>query len=218
MDAELVLQLASGIAWSVVYVACIVVGFKQKTYAMPVFALALNIAWELIYSCNGLFGPEEFSAQTVVNVVWFACDVVMAYTFLRFGRAHVPKFAADRFGLFTVLAFATGLVAQLAFYLRFDWLAAAQYSAFAQNALMSVLFVALCVYRRGPEGQSMVIAIAKWVGTLAPTIQHGLLYGVNEYVLLMGALCFVWDALYIVLLARGKRSRALLGAAAEKAA
>ena len=53
----------------------------------------------------------------------------------------------------------------------------------------------------------MTIAVAKCIGTLAPTIQHGLLNGVNEYVLLMGALCFVWDIIYIALLARGKSAQ-----------
>lgn len=207
MSAELALQLASGIAWTVVYIDCIVIGFGQRTYAMPVFALTLNIAWELIYSLNGLIGPENPSVQTGVNIAWLCCDAVMVFTFVKFGRRQLPRLAADRFALFSTLIFATGLAAQLAFHLRFDWLAAAQYSAFAQNALMSVLFVALYAYRRGPAGQSMVIAVAKWIGTLAPTIQHGFLYGVNEYVLLMGALCFVWDVVYMVLLARGMRER-----------
>lgn len=204
MNLVLVLQVVSAVSWTTVYVACIAIGFRQRTYAMPVFALALNLAWELIYSYNGLSGAESFSFQTVANITWACCDLVIAYTFIRFGRRQLPELAGDRFPLFASLAFATGLVAQLAFYLHFEWLQAAQYSAFAQNALMSVLFVAMYARRRGPAGQSMVIAVAKWLGTLAPTVQHGLLSGVNEYVLLMGALCFVWDVAYIVLLARSR--------------
>mgnify|MGYP007101899439 CR=1 FL=1 len=207
MDMELGLQLVSGVAWTVVYVVCIVIGFRDKTYAMPVFALALNFAWEVINSWHGLSGAEGFSAQVVVNCVWAACDLVMIVTFLRFGKARLPKLASDRFGLFAVMVFATGAVAQLAFFVHFDHLPAAQYSAFAQNALMSVLFIAMFVYRRGPAGQSMVIAVAKWLGTLAPTLQHGLLYGVNEYVLLMGLICFVWDIVYIILLAGTRTDR-----------
>ena len=35
-----ILTLLSGIAWTVVYVACIVRGFRQRTYCMPAAALA----------------------------------------------------------------------------------------------------------------------------------------------------------------------------------
>jgi hypothetical protein len=43
------LTALSGLAWTVVYIEAIRVGFTQRTYALPVVALALNIAWESIY-------------------------------------------------------------------------------------------------------------------------------------------------------------------------
>ena len=50
----LALTLLSGVAWMVVYVVAIRIGFHQKTYAIPAAALALNIAWESIYATRGL--------------------------------------------------------------------------------------------------------------------------------------------------------------------
>ena len=41
----LLLTALSGIAWTIVYLDSIRVGFSQKTYAMPIAALGLNIAW-----------------------------------------------------------------------------------------------------------------------------------------------------------------------------
>lgn len=41
---EMFLTLLSGVGWSFVYIECICLGIKQKTYAMPFFALALNFA------------------------------------------------------------------------------------------------------------------------------------------------------------------------------
>ena len=38
------LIIASGICWSVVYRSSIRIGFKQKNYTMPLFALGPNIA------------------------------------------------------------------------------------------------------------------------------------------------------------------------------
>jgi hypothetical protein len=49
-----VLIAVSGIAWTIVYIASIHIGLKQQTYAMPVAALALSIAWESIYTVHGL--------------------------------------------------------------------------------------------------------------------------------------------------------------------
>ena len=46
----------------------------------------------------------------------------------------------------------------------------------------------------------MAVAIAKWLGTLAPTILMGVYQGFNIYIIIMGILCTVWDLLYIYLL------------------
>ena len=84
----LFLTLLSGVAWTVVYVDAIRVGFRDRTYAIPVAALALNIAWESIYAVRSLSdGPD---VQGVVNLVWFVADAVIVWTFLRYGRAELP--------------------------------------------------------------------------------------------------------------------------------
>lgn len=194
-----VLLLISGIAWTVVYVTAIRIGFRDKTYCMPVWALGLNICWEFIYAIEGIPHP---TLQTGANAAWACCDVLIVITYLRFGAKWSPV-GKGRFGLYSAAVFATCLVAQLAFFVHFDTVReAAQYSAFAQNAVMSVLFVMMLVRRDSCEGQSMVIAVAKMLGTLAPTIQQGLVWGFNGYILMMGAICLAWDLAYIVLLHR----------------
>lgn len=203
---SLMLLLVSGICWTVVYIACIKIGISQKTYCMPVFALALNIAWEALYAMNGtaiaLDSSGGIDPQTVVNCAWFLCDCIIAFTFVKYGRRWMPSCAKNHFVIAGCLIFLTGAAAQLAFFFHLPWLEAAQYSAFAQNVVMSVLFVFMFLYRKGPEGQSLVIAIAKCIGTLAPTLQQGLVDSLNIYILIMGALCFLWDALYIGILAK----------------
>jgi hypothetical protein len=57
------LTLLSGVAWTVVYVVAIRIGFQQRTYAIPAVALALNIAWESIYETHGL-AAGDLSVQT----------------------------------------------------------------------------------------------------------------------------------------------------------
>ncbi|MFD9373581.1 hypothetical protein ACFWA6_38590 [Streptomyces sp. NPDC060020] len=202
------LTLVSGIAWTVVYVEAIRVGLRDRTYAMPVAALALNFAWEATYAVHDV--AAGISAQGVVNVVWAAADVVIVYTYLRFGRAELPGFVTrPLFAAWSVLVFGTGFAVQWLFLAHFGTHDATRYAAFLQNLLMSGLFIALYAARQGPRGQSLTIAVAKWLGTLAPT----LLFGVVEdspFILGLGILCSVFDLAYIGLLLRdgsGDRGR-----------
>ena len=51
---ESFLGVLSGLAWTVVYIECVRVGLRDRTYAMPLAALGLNIAWESTYAVHGL--------------------------------------------------------------------------------------------------------------------------------------------------------------------
>jgi hypothetical protein len=194
----LALTLLSGVAWTVVYVVAIRIGFQQRTYAIPAVALALNIAWESIYGIRGL--ATDASVQTFINLAWAAADVVIVYTFLRYGRRELPDFVSrPMFVVWSVVIFATTYVVQWLFVVEFGWAEAPKYSAFLQNLLMSCLFIAMFVARQGSRGQSIVIAVAKWIGTLAPTIVFGILAG-SAFILGVGLLCSVFDLAYLALL------------------
>lgn len=201
---ELFLTLLSGIGWSIVYIELIRGGFKSKTYAMPLFALGLNIAWELIYSYHDLFISTP-SVQGIVNLVWAALDLVIVVTYFKYGRQYFPENVQRFFIPYSVLVFITCFVIQFAFYFQFDSMAAAQYSAFAQNVTMSILFVNMLVTRKSAKGQSLLMAVAKWIGTLAPTLLMGVVRGFNIYIVLMGAVCTVFDLIYIGCLLKTKR-------------
>jgi len=178
---------------------------------MPVAALGLNIAWETIYGIQGLSGTID--AQTIINLLWAAADVVIVYTFFRFGRAELPRFVTRPLFIgWGVVIFATAFAVQALFISEFGWMNGARYSAFLQNLLMSGLFIAMLVVRRGARGQSMVIAIAKWLGTLAPTILIGVL-GNLPFIIGIGLLCSVFDLIYIGMLWSAKKNPAAFAAA-----
>jgi hypothetical protein len=191
------LALLSGLAWTVVYIQCIRVGLRDRTYAMPLVALGLNIAWETTYASHDLTGTID--AQGIINTVWALADVMIVYTFVRFGRAEFPSLSRRLFAGWAVLIFASSYAVQWLFIGEFGWKDAAGYAAFLQNLLMSGLFVAMFVARGGLRGQSMVIAVAKWVGTLAPTIAFGALEH-SPFILGIGILCSVFDLVYVGLL------------------
>jgi hypothetical protein len=197
---ELFLTALSGIAWTIVYVVAIRIGFKYKTYAMPIAALGLNIAWEWIYTIIDFGGTPGL--QAYVNLVWAIGDVLILITFFRYGRAELPSFVTrPMFIAWGVAVVGASVAIQLLFIGEFGLanMRSASYSAFLQNLLMSGLFIAMFVSRRGARGQSVTIAVAKWIGTLAPTVLIGVLQG-SPFILGIGIMCSIFDLAYIGLL------------------
>lgn len=203
----LFLTVVSGLAWTVVYGEAIRLGFRDRTYAIPAAALALNFAWEVVHASHSV--ATGITAQGVFNIVWGLADVFIVYTFLRFGRAELPSWVTRRLFIgWAVLLGVVSFAVQLLFVVEFGWDDAARYAAFLQNLLMSGLFIAMFVARGGSRGQSLVIAVAKWIGTLAPTVVFGW-YGNSPLVLGVGALCSVLDVAYIGLMWRARAASAV---------
>ena len=189
------LTAISGLAWTIVYINSIWIGFRHKTYAIPMAALALNFAWESTYAVHDL--TASVSLQGLVDLVWALADAAIVYTFFAFGRAEFPRFVTrPMFTAWGVLVFGASYAVQWLFIAQFGVSDAARYSAFLQNLLMSGLFIAMLVARRGLRGQTLTIAIAKWLGTLAPTILIGVL-GNSPFILGIGIMCSVFDVAYI---------------------
>ena len=191
-----ILTLVSGISWTIVYVDIINRGFKDKTYGMPLFALAFNICWEFIFAF--LVG-DDFSLQMVVTAVWFILDAVIVYTYFKYGRGEFPKSVESFFTPWGVTAFIVSFVTIYFTHLEFQGFWGARYSAFAQNLMMSVLFIGMLVRRNNVDGQSMYIALFKCLGTLAPTIQLYLGTG-STLILILGIAIFLYDVIYIGML------------------
>jgi hypothetical protein len=189
------LTVVSGLAWTIVYISSIRIGFRQKTYAIPIAALALNFAWESTYAVQSL--TTAVSVQGLINLVWALADLAIVYTFFAFGRAEFPRFVTRAmFTVWGILVFGASYAVQWLFIAEFGAHDAARYSAFLQNLFMSGLFIAMLFARRGLRGQSLTIAIAKWLGTLAPTILFGVILN-SPFILGLGIMCSVFDLVYI---------------------
>ena len=217
---RIALTIISGVCWTIVYIDGIRIGFRDKSYAIPFYALALNFAWELLYTFFG-FKTNGVTVQNVFNAVWLAFDVGILYTYFKFGRKYFhafedqpPAIPARRDSDFAVIAWSvlgiiTAFGVQYAFRREFGVAKGAAYSAFPQNLIMSILFISMLVKRGSREGQSLTIAVNKWLGTLAPTILYGAI-GEGGFprgsflILIVELLCSVFDLIYIGLLARAK--------------
>lgn len=191
-----ILIAISGICWSAVYIESIRLGFKQKTYCMPLFALGLNIAWEGIYSYTDLFIRKDIGAQAIANTAWFILDIFILITYFKFAKdEHKDKLSAKCFIPWTLLVLIVCFVLQILFIAEFGDIEGEKYSAYLQNIAMSITYIYMLNTRKSSKGQSMLIAICKCIGTITPTI-FGSIKG-NKFILVTGIICFVFDAFYI---------------------
>lgn len=206
--AKGILVVISGVAWTLVYLGIIYRTHKDKAHGMPLFALGLNFGWEWLYSLDGIFFhvAPMISLQVAANIAWAICDVVILVLYFKYAKDEMPVNYQKYFIPWSVLALLACFALQLAFYLHsgvdgaYTGVEASQYSAFAQNAAMSILFVAMLMRRGNTKGQSYTIAWAKMLGTLAPTILGAIVEGPNLFILITGIICFIYDCMYIVML------------------
>ena len=204
-------MLVSGIAWTIVYIDCIRIGFKQKTYAMPLWALALNIVWEIQHGIFNLQQPSP-GLQVIINSIWALFDIVILFTFFRYGKKYFPKnLKTGWFYVWGISVLCISYVLEYVFNLEFGENLGGGYAAFLQNLLMSVLFISMLIQRNGTEGQSLTIAISKWIGTLAPTLLFGIIGsnamgGPNQLMLWTGIIIALTDLLYILMFLKTRQS------------
>ena len=195
-ELDWALKVGSGLSWTLVYILIIRRGFLDKTIGMPLTALCANISWEFIFS----FVYPHKPPQIYINVTWFCFDaIIFAQALIYWKQDFESRLSARGFysGFFLILIFA--FFAVLLLTLEFDDFEG-KYAAFAQNLMMSALFIAMLLRRGNVNGQSIYIALLKMIGTLLPSIMFFLR---NPEAVLLNFLyiaIFTLDAIYIVLL------------------
>ena len=108
-----ILTLVSGLCWTLVYIEGIRLGIRDRSYAIPFYALALNLAWELLHAYLGL--RATIGLQAIINAVWFLFDVGILYTYFRYGKKYFPASLASMFVPWSILGLFTAFWIQHAF-------------------------------------------------------------------------------------------------------
>jgi hypothetical protein len=96
-----------------------------------------------------------------VTIIWFLLDAVIVYTYFKYGRRDFPQPYQKFFIPWSLAAFALGFAVIYFAHFEFEGSWGAIYSAFAQNMMMSVLFIGMLVKRNSVAGQSLYVAIFK---------------------------------------------------------
>ena len=205
MTTSTILLSICGIGWIMTYIEALRVGYKDKTYAIPFIALGLNFSWELYYTLPGYF---QFGTHvsTYFNAFWLLLDCGILYLYFKYG----PKEVATNKRTFYIQAILYLIACLILQHFVFQWVGivlGALYMGFLQCILMSILFIRMYYRRPGLQGQSLILAIAKFVGTLPLTILFGIIGsnrggGVHAPILYIGAVIFVLDVAYIYLVAK----------------
>jgi hypothetical protein len=221
LSASLVFSV-SVLAWSIAYLLIVYHGFTERTYGMPMPALAANLSWEFIWA----FVWKPFSdIGHILTIPWLGVDLVIAAQCLMYGgndatEPFLRKYYRWLFAAAVAIAFP---VIYMCFKEFNDWYA--EFTAAGDSLLISVLFIGLLIRRRGPRGQSMYIAVSKWLGTflawiatsltvnttparlwpsspwafISDTVRHTA-YPLTPLINFLYAVTFVADLLYIVML------------------
>jgi hypothetical protein len=104
---NLFLQIG-GSLWTLAYVLLARESFRSKSYGMPLFAVALNFSWEMVYALYVAEAPLE----RAIFALWMVLDCAMVYGMMKFGKyewAHAPAVARSIVPIFVVMTVVAAL-------------------------------------------------------------------------------------------------------------
>lgn len=163
--------------WAIAYFAIIYRGFRDKSYGMPAIALVANLSWESIY---GFVLDPLGDHIHLLSIPCFLIDLVIAWQVLAYGPKDFSSPLVRRYFRPTVCAgVAVAFPVTYLAFLEFDD-PLGEYTGFGINFMMSMLFVAMLLRRDGVAGQSMYVAVSKWLGTLFAWIATALTVTTSE--------------------------------------
>jgi hypothetical protein len=151
------------LCWLTVYVLIIRKGLVERTYAMPLLPLCVNVSYEFFF---GFIRPDAPPINSV-NISWFLFDLGIVFAYLRFGAKEFPSVLPRSWFLpsfVAVLALAFAGVVAVAYEFK-DW--TGSYTGWGANTLMSAAYIALLLRRGSTAGQSMYIGLFRLIGSVA---------------------------------------------------
>lgn len=212
----------SSLFWTLAYVLIIRRGSRDRTFGMPLTALGANLAWECIFLVETL-QHQVYDARLAMILPWTLLDGAIVYQCFRFGpqdfrQPLVRKYF--RLGLVGILGMAAAVLFS---FVREVHDAIGWYAAFGQNLMMSILFVTMLLRRDSLRGQSIYIALSKFLGTFfafllalfwSPRSLHehwdtllaDRYYPLSPLLLTLYAGIFLFDLLYIALVFQKSRA------------
>jgi hypothetical protein len=101
------LQVGGGL-WTLCYLLLTYESFRTQSYGMPLFAIALNFSWELVYG----LAVAESPLEKYVFISWLIIDCVMIHGMIKYAKhewTHSPTIAHNIGIIFAAMAITTTL-------------------------------------------------------------------------------------------------------------
>jgi hypothetical protein len=201
--------LGGGTFWVLLYIAAVWYGVKNKSFAIPAFALPFNFSWELLTS---FVVPNPIAVWLWVNRVWLLIDCVLLAQTLRYGADQQTTASAKRYfpWIMAVLG-AFALSSQYGYIVTFTDNLGYEV-AFLIDVVMSFLFIQR--YFERPDNSTLAYAIAwfKLFGNLGVSIQTFVIFPQMHprlpsfaFFHVLYVTLFVLDAIYIAILWSARR-------------
>ena len=208
------------IFWFSAYVLVVRRSFKDKSYGMPIFAMAGNITWEFILAAGFVQScpyawttcPETFFQS--LNLISMSIDVLILISILKFGRDQFDSpFIKKYFIPIIIYAILTFFSMQLAFMRQFGALnpyssdpqyipvfdQGGPYTGFALALMMGILLIYMLLTREGVGGQSFYIGLFMLLGNFFAFILWNVLGGAQGLITVLYVNVFFVNVVYIVM-------------------
>lgn len=201
-----IIEIFCGIFWIMAYYLIIYKGFKDKSFGMPLIAVAGNISWEFIFSfIYPQTGAPHGAMQLPVNIAWFFLDIIIVFQYIKYGKKDFLKqYPAWMFIPTILISIITALGLEFFIINEFnDTLGI--YTAFSANLVISITFIQMFFKRNSSKGQSIYIGISKMLGTFFSYFMVQPYVPDSKLIILLWLLCFVFDLFYCVLIINIKR-------------
>lgn len=146
--------------WTVVYILSIKRGFQDRSFAIPMLALCINVSWEFMFS----FLYAQSAQAQVGNIIWWVMDVVILFTCLKYGREDYRHPLVQKwFFPFVAVCFVMAAAVEWALIRGFeDYVGLITGTG---NTLFTVaLMLAMILRRNSVKGQSLYIGLAVLLG------------------------------------------------------
>lgn len=148
----------SGVLWSASYILMANNGFKDKSYAMPIYSLCLNIAWEAVFGF--VYGPGLLNQMVFAQ--WMVVDAFLVYTTVKYGRHQWRQqpMIANNLGLIMAVGIFLALCLHLAIAATFVPVVGRRvvpFTAWTSQMFVSIGSLAQLISRGHTQGHSLGI-------------------------------------------------------------
>ncbi|SFD64289.1 hypothetical protein SAMN04487819_101506 [Actinopolyspora alba] len=188
------------VGWLLTYLLSIRQTILDGRIAVPAYMVAVNFSWEFSLG----FILEQTPSQRQINTVWAVINVFLFYQAFRYGPRDYPHLSRFTFrALLGGLAVWSSLVVMAGANEFHD--CDGMYIGMIINVFLSAAFILMLRRRNSSVGQSLHIAVAKFLGTFSAGLTGFLLYPSRVLFLVLIPTMVVLDIVYIVLLYRRMR-------------